>query len=102
MEREADLSASAQAVLRFAYRRHSLDDADDHVAVAASSNGGSSWTVLGSLAGPASDASYLKASYDISTHATPNTRIRFLSSADLGGSDSVWFDDVSIVAKGCR
>ncbi len=95
VEREADLSSYSSATLSFDYRRHSLDDPADYVSVAVSSDGGASWTELDRFE-DGEDSSYQSASYDITAHIAPNTRIRFLGSADLGGGDRVWFDNVQI------
>ncbi|MBU0675377.1 MAG: hypothetical protein KJ950_12095 [Proteobacteria bacterium] len=98
VEREADLSTFTAATLTFDYRRNSLDDANDYVAVWASGDGGTSWTELpGSrLAGPTNDAAYQSASFDLTPYIAVNTRIRFLSSADLGNNDQVYFDNIEI------
>lgn len=98
VEREADLSTFATATLTFVYRRDGLDDSSDYVTVDVSANGGSSWTELDRFAGSATDSDYVSASYDISAYLASNTRIRFLSSSSMGGSDKVWFDDVQISA----
>ena len=97
--READLSgfdASATAMLTFDYRRNALDDANDYVAIQVSADGGGAWTELARFAGPTNDAAYQGASYDITGYMASNTRIRFISSANLGGGDRVYFDNVQI------
>jgi len=94
--READLSAYTSATLSFVYRRQSLDNANDYVKVEVSDNGGGSWTELDRFTGSGTDANYQSVSYDISSYIAPNTRIRFLSSSNLGGNDIVYFDDVEI------
>ena len=98
LEREADLSAYTSATLTFIYWRSGLDNANDYVTVDVSDNGGSSWTEIDRFAGPASDtqASPQSASHDISAYIAPNTRIRFLTSPNMGGADKVRFDNVQI------
>jgi len=99
VQRGADLSAYTAASLSFQYRRDALDNANDYVTIAVSRNGGSSWTELGRFAGPTNDSNYVNWSMDITTYISSNTRIRFLSSPSLGGSDRVYFDNIEIVAS---
>ncbi len=103
VQRELDLSGYTSATLSFIYRRRGLDNSSDYVTVDVSADGGSTWTELDRLQGSANDASYLSASYDISSYIAANTRIRFLSSSSLGNSDRVYFDNVEISADtgGC-
>jgi MSHA biogenesis protein MshQ len=96
VQREADLSGNAFAILSFDYRRSGLDNANDYVTVEVSSDGGASWTELDRLAGPANDGAYQSALYNISAYASANTRIRFLSSPTLGNNDIIYFDNVEI------
>lgn len=99
LEREANLTPFASALLTFDYRRHGLDEPGDYVIVAVSDNGGADWTELDRLEGPADDATYQSATYDISGFRAANTRIRLLSSPTLGGTDSVFFDNVQICVR---
>jgi len=96
VEREADLSACSAATLSFDYRRKSFDSSSDYVTVDVSANGGGSWTEIGRLAGPADESSYQPVNYNISTAMASNTRIRFLTSSSLGGSDELFVDNVEI------
>jgi len=97
VEREADLSAAGSATLEFYYKRYRLDDLNDYVKVEISANGAAGpWTELLRLEGPANDAEYLSESQDISAYISANTRIRFITSPDMGDQDAVWFDDVTI------
>jgi hypothetical protein len=97
VEREADLSAYGSATLGFLYRRENLDDADDYATVEISANGTAGpWTELFRFEGPGTDADYIQVTEDISAYASGNTRLRFLTSPDMGGMDVVWFDDVDI------
>jgi len=97
--READLSGSSVATLVLDHKRDGLDSSSDYVTVDISSDGGSSWTELDRFEGGGSDSLYQFRSYDISGHATANTRIRFLGSPSLGGQDEVWFDDIEIICS---
>ena len=96
VQREADLSACTGSTLGFDYRRKSFDNSDDYVTVDVSANGGSSWTELDRLSGPADESSYQSTSYDISSSMASNSRIRFLTSSSLGGSDELYVDNVEI------
>lgn len=101
VQREADLSAYTTATLDFLYSRNSLDGASDYVTIDASSNGGSTWTEIARIEGPATDSNYLPFSKEISSFISNNTRIRFLSSSTLGNTDEVYFDNVEIEVSGC-
>ncbi len=103
IEREADLSASLSATLSFQYWRKKLDNASDYVTVEVSDDGGSSWSVLDTIAGPGTDGNWSpqSASHDISGFIAPDTRIRFLTSPGMGHQDAVYFDDVEIAVSGC-
>ena len=98
--RQANLSAYTSATLSFIYRRSLLDDAGDYVAVQVSKDGGA-WAELGQLSGAATDGAYRSASYNISAYIGASTRIRFISSTNLGPADAVWFDNVQIAVSGC-
>ncbi len=99
VQREVNLSGYDTATLSFRYRRNQLDNANDYVTIAISNNGGSSWTELGRFQGPNNDTGYVAWSRDISSYLSSNTRIRFLSSANMGNTDRVFFDDVEIAAS---
>ncbi len=95
--REVNLSGAATAVLNFDYRRKRLDNTSDYVSVSISANGSAGpWTELTRLTGMADDASYLNYSRDISTYISNQTQIRFLSSANMGNVDVVFFDNIEI------
>lgn len=99
IEREADLSGYTSAILSFRYRRESLDDADEYLAVEVSGDGGGSWTELARLAGPADDAGYSSFSWDISPFISADTRIRFRTpDGRMRNDDQIWLDDVQIEA----
>jgi hypothetical protein len=107
VEREADLSSCSTATLIFAYRRRSFENSADYVTVEVSPDGGSAWTELDRLRGPAYDFTYLIAGYDISAFMAANTRIisafmaantriRFLTSPTFGVFDALYVDNVEI------
>ena len=54
------------------------------------------WTELLHIQGPANDTAYLYESQNISAYIASDTRIRFITSPDMGGQDAVWIDDVEI------
>ncbi|MDH3609109.1 MAG: hypothetical protein OEQ24_07700, partial [Gammaproteobacteria bacterium] len=100
VEREADLSGAVKAALSYNYRRVSLDNVNDYTSVEISANGASGpWTELTRHHGAGSDSSYQSASHDISSYISTKTRIRFKTSADMGNSDIVWFDNIQIECK---
>ncbi len=89
--REVDLSSATSATLSF-YFEHDLSR-NDEIVLEVSSNGGASYTILKSYdedtPEPGTD------SFDISTYASSNTRIRFRIADDDGG-DSMWIDNLQI------
>ena len=97
--RAADLSGSTQVTLSLDYKRINLDSSSDYVTVDVSSDGGSTWTELDRFEGGGNDTLYQYRYYDITGHAAADTRIRFLGSAGLGGTDEVWFDDIELVCR---
>ena len=101
VQREADLSSYTSATLNFNYRRDSLDNDNDYVKIDISSNGGSSWSELGRIEGPATDGSYQSFSQNITAYIATNTRIRFVTSSTNGSTDTVYFDNVEIAVSGC-
>ncbi|MDX1431229.1 MAG: C25 family cysteine peptidase [Gammaproteobacteria bacterium] len=102
-EREANLSALSCAALTFDVRRDGLENNAEFATVEVSANGGGTWTVLDTFAGPADDGGYTAQSYDISAFISANTRVRFSSDAAAGSMsdfDAVYFDDVAITECG--
>ena len=102
VQREADLSKYIKSGFTFEYRRDGFDNNSDYVTIEVSSNGGSSWTQLERIGGSGTDSSYIKKGYDISAHTASNTRIRFLTSPNLGSGDEFYIDNVQIEVKGCK
>ena len=95
VQRQVDLSGAASAVLSFDFRRQSLDEAGDYVAVEISMSG-TGWTELVRFAGPGNDSVYQTWSGDVGAYLSSNTAIRFISSSSLGRYDTVFFDNVQI------
>ena len=101
VKREANLSSFTAATLSFDYRRDSLDNSNDYVRIDLSSNGGSTWTEIARIEGPATDSNYQSFSQDISAYISSNTNIRFITSSSNGSTDTVYFDNVEITVSGC-
>ena len=100
VEREMDLTGASTATLTFDYRRQGLDNPNDYVKVEISANGVTGpWTEIGRFAGAGTDLVYQPYSQDISAYISGNTRIRFISSPNMGNTDIVWFDNVEICVK---
>ncbi|MFK8017949.1 MAG: DNRLRE domain-containing protein [Gammaproteobacteria bacterium] len=101
VQREMDLTIASEATLSLMTRRANLDDSDDFVALSVSDDGGSNWTELDRYAGPDNDEDYVVHSYDLTPYRSATTRIRFLSSSDNGGTDTVYIDNVRVAVGGC-
>ena len=91
----ANLADAATATLSFAYRRKNWSDASAAVAIEISSDG-VNWTEVARLSGPATDADLQVASYDITSFASSNTTIRFVTSATFASSAKFYVDYVQI------
>jgi hypothetical protein len=96
VERAADLSSFNSAWLHFDYRRSTFDAATDLLVVSASGNGGTDWTEVAQIAGPADDATYQSADFDISAFLGPDTVIRFTEQNTFSGSEIAYIDNVQI------
>jgi type II secretory pathway pseudopilin PulG len=95
--RQVNLEGAVTATLSLMYRRASLDDADDYVAVEVSTNGiVGPWIEIARFAGPATESAYQLFSEDISAYIDHDFAIRLISSPGLGDRDDVWFDEVEI------
>lgn len=101
IQRPADLSKFDSAILSFDYRRENLADAGEYLSVGVSGNGGADWSEVARLAGPADDAGYQSASYDISSFRSADAMIRF-EAVDMIGTPSPRFylDNVQIAEGG--
>ncbi|GIK42091.1 MAG: hypothetical protein BroJett011_59240 [Chloroflexota bacterium] len=95
VRRDVDLSSCNAATLSLVYRRVGLDDANDYVRLSIGSSG-TLTDILTDFAGPTNDGTNQPYSADISRWLSNQTRIQLLSSANMGGSDQVFFDDVLI------
>ena len=54
------------------------------------------WNELAGHEGGDNDGNYKSVSHDIHDYATANTRIRFKTSSSMGGTDTVWFDNIQV------
>jgi hypothetical protein len=91
-----DLEGATNAMLSFNYRRSGLDRSSDYVAIYISINGTAGpWTELDQI-GTSNDSSYQPYTRDISAYISATSAIRLLSSPSMGGSDTVWFDNIQI------
>jgi hypothetical protein len=93
--RQVDVTSLAAAYLSFDYRRAGLGDPPAGLTVGVSADGGTSWTSLGTLWGPGTDAAYRSACYDISAYLASDTVVRFITH-DIAGSDTVYLDNVQV------
>jgi molybdate-binding protein len=94
--RAATPSNSPNVTLKFKSLRNSLEYGE-YVSVQASGNGGSTWTEVGRLAGPANDIYFQNQSYNITAFRGRNTAIRFVASMNSRfGDDNVDIDDLEI------
>jgi concanavalin A-like lectin/glucanase superfamily protein len=100
VERQVDLSNAGSAGLTFSYRREGLDLTTDFAKVEISANGTAGpWIEIARFQGPGTDTTYQSYKLDISSYASANTRIRFITSPTMGDRDRVWFDDVEITCN---
>jgi len=98
--RRADIARFTNATLSFDYRRESMDGGQS-VSVSASSNGGSSWTVLTNLSGAATDADYITVSnLNLNAYRTTNFAVRFLANSSMDDNDRAWIDNVQVTVMG--
>ncbi|MCM8855464.1 MAG: DNRLRE domain-containing protein [Candidatus Thiodiazotropha sp.] len=96
VERLVNLNGAIKAALTFHYRRMNLDSSTDYVELSISSTGtGGPWTSLDQI-GTSNDSTYQSNAYDISDYISANTAIRLRSSSSMGGTDTVWFDNVQV------
>jgi serine protease AprX len=94
--RAATPSNSPSVTLKFKSLRAGLKFGE-YVAVQASANGGTTWTEVGRLWGPASDNAFANQSYNITAFRGRNTAVRFAASMNGAfGVDHVSVDDVEI------
>jgi Tfp pilus assembly protein PilX len=100
VQREIDLSGAGSATLSYDYRRVGLDSSSDYTTVEVSADGPSGpWTELLRHQGPSNDSSYQSIIHDISAYSSAQTHIRFKTSASMGNTDTVWFDNIEVECK---
>ncbi|MFK8030337.1 MAG: LamG-like jellyroll fold domain-containing protein [Gammaproteobacteria bacterium] len=99
VQREFDLSGCLSSTFSFDYRRAGFDNVSDYVTASVSANGGSSWTELTRFSGPADDGFYGHYVTDVSAYIASDSRIRFLSSSDLGAGDILWIDNIDVTCE---
>jgi len=94
--RAATPSSAPSVTLKLKSLRFGLK-AGEYVSVQASANGGTSWTEVGRLAGPATDTSFVNQSYNLTAYRGRNTAVRFTASMNgTFGVDHVSIDDVEL------
>ena len=94
--RAATPSSSPNVTLKFKSLRNGLEWGE-YVSVQASGNGGTTWSEVGRIAGPANDSSFQDQSYNITAFRGRNTAIRFVASMNSRfGDDNVDIDDLEI------
>jgi hypothetical protein len=97
ISRAMDLRYVDQAWLSFNRRRDNLDHLGDFIDVHVSPDSGQTWHLLDHFVGEATDLGFHRGSYyDISQYATADTRIRFISSSQMGENDWLFFDNVKV------
>ena len=100
LAREVDLSSYASATLSFNFEITQQVDSSDSVVLEISDNGGTNWTELENFTGISSATTDTR-SYDISTHMSANTQIRFRVNNGYGGNNEKFYvDDLDIVVAG--
>ena len=95
ISRSVDLTLFTTAYLSFDYRRDSLSAGGDRVSVEIWDDGAGVWVEILLIAGPATDASYLNTSLDITPYISPNAAIR-LTPFSLGGGITLFIDNLQI------
>lgn len=95
--RTVNLNNATKAFLTFSYRRKSGFSSNEDVSVQVSANG-SSFTTIYTIEGDGStDANYVTIyNQDISSYATSNTAIRFLTNGNVDDNDTLYIGSVSI------
>ena len=94
--RAATPSSSPSVTLKFKSLRNGLEYGE-YVSVQASGNGGSTWSEVGRISGPANDTVFQNQSYNITAFRGRNTAIRFVASMNSRfGDDNVDIDDLEI------
>ena len=76
VSREVNLSGATSATLTFSYRRGAGNNGGS-VQVSASSNGGTTWTILDTYNMNGTDVSQIQETFDLTPHIAANTQIQF-------------------------
>ena len=97
VSRSINLADTSGSMLSFDYRRDSLDNSGEYIALEVSDDG-ITFNELARFSGPATDSDFQPFSVDISTYASASTTIRFVSSNTLKNGDRFWIDNVRIGA----
>ena len=97
ISRTMDLRNVDHAWISFNRRRDNLDHLGDFVDFQVSPDAGQTWNQLDHFVGEATDFGLHRGSYyDISQYATADTRIRFISSNQMGENDKLFFDNIKV------
>ena len=95
VSRPVELSAFSTVWLHFDYRLEAFSSSTDMLSVAVSTDGGTNWTEVAQLTGPADDAVYRRADIDISAYAGADSVIRF-EAVNTGATELAHIDNVQI------
>lgn len=99
LERGADLATASGATLSFKFSRIEAPNEPALARVSVSADGGGSWATLATFSLDTTDESVASRSFDIASHATATTRVRFRVESSPGQSGEFYFDDVAIVVE---
>ena len=87
IQRAVNLTGADTAILSFDYRRQGLDDANDEIRIAVSTDG-TNFSDIAVIEGPTNDSAYQSFSIDISSFISATTSIRILAPGALGAMTS--------------
>lgn len=91
-----NLPNALDAVLSIGYRRKGLEAEAEFVGIEISNDGGSSWTEVERLAGPATDPNLMFLNLDITPFLADDILVRFVSSATFDPLSKFYLDYVQI------
>lgn len=101
--REFDMTRATSATLIVNLRRDGLDNSDDYIAISGHDLAASRRVLLQTIAGPGTDSSTRTLKVDLSTLAgVERAAVSFITSSTMGGSDSLYMDDVTISIDACK
>jgi hypothetical protein len=95
IQRAVNLTGADTTILSFDYRRQGLDDANDEIRIAVSTDG-TNFSDIAVIEGPTNDSAYQSFSIDISSFISATTSIRILAPGALGTNDFVYVDNVKV------